>query len=67
MPLNRFVVVGFVLVAVGAVLPFLIVFALRAVDVHLNSGLRTSLASFWQLSVAMHVGKVQRQEWHDDQ
>ena len=73
MPFNRFVAIGFVLVLIGAVLPFLIV--LRNVPSTFTLNFlaygTTTVGSFLAvIGVAMHDGntrKSKRDEWDDDQ
>ena len=73
MPLNRFVVVGFVLGVIGAVVPFLFVLRYLPSTFTLNFlayGTSTVGIFLAVIGVAMHVGKVRnekRDEWHDDQ
>lgn len=74
MPFNRFVAVGFVLVVIGAVLPFLIVLRYVPSTFTLNFlsyGTSTVGIFLAVIGVAMHVGKVrgkkQRDEWDDEQ
>ena len=73
MPFNRFVAIGFVLVLVGAVLPFLIVLRYVPSTFTLNFlayGTSTVGIFLAVIGVAMHVGssrKKRRDEWDDDQ
>jgi cell division protein FtsW (lipid II flippase) len=73
MPFNRFVAVGFVLVVIGAVLPFLIVLRYVPSTFTLNFlayGTSTVGIFLAVIGVAMHVGsarKNKRDEWDDDQ
>lgn len=70
MPFNRFVVVGFVLVLVGAVLPFLIVLRYVPSTFLLNFlAYATSTVGIFLavIGVAMHVGKARnkKDDWYD--
>jgi len=73
MPFNRFVAVGFVLVVIGAVLPFLIVLRYVPSTFTLNfiAYVASTVGIFLAvIGVAMHVGKVrnkQGDEWDDEQ
>jgi cell division protein FtsW (lipid II flippase) len=73
MPFNRFVAIGFVLVLIGAVLPFLIVLRYVPSTFTLNFlayGTSTVGIFLAVIGVAMHVGnarKSKRDEWDDDQ
>ena len=73
MPFNRYVAIGFVLVLIGAVLPFLIVLRYVPSTFTLNFlayGTSTVGIFLAVIGVAMHVGntrKSKRDEWDDDQ
>ncbi len=73
MPFNRYVAVGFILVVIGAVLPFLIVLRYVPSTFTLNFlayGTSTVGIFLAVIGVAMHVGKVRGSkkddEWHED-
>jgi uncharacterized membrane protein len=72
MPLNRLVVIGFLLVLIGAVLPFLIVLRYVPSTFTLNFlAYTTSVVGIFLtvIGVAMHVGEKRRDnqdDWHDE-
>ncbi len=69
MPFNRYVAVGFVLVLIGAVLPFLIVLRYLPSTFTLNFlayGASTVGIFLAVIGVAMHVGKVRKSKSRDE-
>jgi len=72
MPFNRLIVVGMILVVIGAVLPFLIVLHILPSTFFLNFvayGASTVGIFLGILGVATHVGEARRKrkdDWHDD-
>lgn len=68
MPFNRLIAIGFVLVVIGAVLPFIIILHYVPSTFLLNFLAYTSSTAgifLAVLGVALHVGKV-RSKQHDD-
>lgn len=71
MPVNRFILIGFVMVVVGAVLPFLIVMRILPSTFLLNFlsyGTSTVGIFLAVIGVAMYVGEKRRKdkdEWDD--
>jgi hypothetical protein len=72
MPINRLIVVGFILVVIGAVLPFLIVLRVLPSTFLLNilAYAASTIGIFLGvIGVAMYVGESRRKnrdEWHDE-
>ncbi len=72
MPINRLIVVGFILVLAGAVLPFLIVMRILPSTFLLNLlayGASTIGIFLGIIGVAMHVGESRRNkrdDWYDN-
>ncbi len=69
MPFNRLIGMGFILVVIGAVLPFLIVLHYVPSTFFLNFlAYITSTAGIFLavLGVALHVGKVHKKQQNDD-
>ncbi len=69
MPFNRLIGMGFILVVIGAVLPFLIVLRYVPSTFFLNFlAYITSTAGIFLavLGVALHVGKVRKKQQNDD-
>jgi hypothetical protein len=71
MPINRLIVVGFILVVIGAVLPFLIVLRILPSTFLLNIlayGASTVGIFLGIIGVAMYVGESRRKnrdDWYD--
>lgn len=72
MPFNRLIILGFFMVVIGAVLPFLIVMRILPSTFLLNFlAYTTSTVGIFLgvIGVAMYVGEERRKnrdEWHDD-